>query len=192
MARAEPTVPITCVTPLFALVATCPRRQRLHKHSSVDGLPLFLWMVCRQPRVSAVRLRSVRLRRREAQPRTGAARRGRAQEAGRQKGAQTLLPCRGAGHTGGSCCESVTQAGSRKVHRSCTTDARGAKGARLLRSVADQRMQYFGDRFIAQLRKRFLSRTNSVNLRRIASCPLHINPKCLNFTHSLTIHPSYK
>jgi hypothetical protein len=138
LARAEPTVPITCVTPLFALVATCPRRQRLHKHSSVDGLPLFLWMVCRQPRVSAVRLRSVRLRRREAQPRTGAARRSRAQEAGRQKGAQTLLPCRGAGHTGGSCCESVTQAGSRKVHRSCTTDARGTEGARLFRSVPVQ------------------------------------------------------
>jgi hypothetical protein len=87
-------------------------------------------------------------------------------------------------------CESVTQDRSRKVHRRCTADARGPRehgssGASLISSCNISAIA-----LLLNLES-FLSRTNSVNLRRIESCPLNINPKCLNFTHSLTIHPSY-
>jgi hypothetical protein len=89
-----------------------------------------------------------------------------------------------------SSCESVTQVRSRKAHLRCATDAREANGAQLLRSAPSA----CGLSAIALLLNLENSpfRTNSNNLRRIESCPLNINLRCPNFTHSLMIHPSYK
>jgi hypothetical protein len=88
-------------------------------------------------------------------------------------------------------CESVTQVRSRKAHLRCATDAREANGAQLLRSAPSGACGFSAIALLLNLESS-LFRTNSSNLRRIESCPLNINLRCPNFTHSLMIHPSYK
>jgi hypothetical protein len=80
-------------------------------------------------------------------------------------------------------CESVTQVRSRKAHSRCATDAREANGAQLLMSATSGACGFSAIALLLNLES-FLFRTNSRNLRRIESCPLNINPRCPNFTHS--------